>query len=378
MGILTSIAVLGAYSLKQTAKTKYCATVRGGFTSASFKNYRLPTSIVSALVSAGIHSLAKSTWETYKTAERHLQRCEGDTGVKIRFPMDDRMILAYVGWLISVRKVSAVSIKKYLSGLRTVHLKNGCLPKNLRPDIVNSIIKGREQEEIKDKVPRLAMTIPVLKLLKKLITMSEWSLERKRRMWVVCCLAFHGSFRIHELLSKDKHSFDPTTTLLGRDVKLIKTTLDGRSEEILVVHLKSPKEDHLGQGVRVELFSTDTFSCPVEAWKRWRSLVKGSPCPTKPVFTTEEETCMTGRIFNEEIKTFLGRFINYDHGKYLSHSFCSGMASMMASAGYRDEDIMRQGRWNSRAFLTYCKTGRAIRLREQRELARTLANISKC
>ena len=53
MDILTSIAVLGVYSLKQTAKTKYCATVRGGFTSASFKNYRLPTLIVSALVSAG-------------------------------------------------------------------------------------------------------------------------------------------------------------------------------------------------------------------------------------------------------------------------------------------------------------------------------------
>ena len=128
---------------------------------------------MNALVSAGNHSLAKNTWESYRTAERHIQRCEADTRVKIRFPMDDRMILAYVGWLMSVRKVSAASIKKYLSALRTVHLKNGYLPRNLRPDIINIIIKGREQEDHKEKVPRLTMTLPVLKLLKKLKSLSD-------------------------------------------------------------------------------------------------------------------------------------------------------------------------------------------------------------
>ena len=331
---------------------------------------------MTALVSAGNQSLALNTWETYKTAERHLERCERDTGVRMRFPMTNRMILAFIGWLITVRKVSSVSINKYLSGLRTVHLKKGSMPGNLRPEIVKAIIRGREQEEKRDKPPRLAMTLPVLKLLKKLITMTSWTLEKKRLLWTVSCMAFHGSFRIHELLSRDPKSFDPTTTLLGRDVRLVKTNLDGTPEELLVVHLKSPKEDHLGQGVKVELFSTGTFSCPVAAWKAWRGLTKGSPNPTKPVFRNPDGTCLTGRDFNKNVKQLLGQYINYDEKKYTSHSFRAGVASMMALAGYKDEDIMRQGRWNSRAFLLYCKTGRVNRLREQRDLAKTLSDLS--
>ena len=201
-------------------------------------------------------------------------------------------------------------------------------------------------------------------------------MEKKRLLWVVCTFAFHGSFRIHELLSKDVNSFDETSTLLGKDVKLIKTKLDGTEEELLMVHLKSPKEEKLSRGVRVELFSTGTFSCPVKAWKRWTALVKGSHDPLKPIFRFSSGKCLSGSIFNTELKALLGKYFNYDEGKYLSHSFRAGMASMMALAGYTDETIMRQGRWNSNAFLVYCKTGRANRLRDQRELARNLASIS--
>ena len=68
----------------------------------------------------------------------------------------------------------------------------------------------------------------------------------------------------------------------------------------------------------------------------------------------------------------LGKFVNYDQKKYLSHSFRAGFASMMAAAGFSDESIMRQGCWHSEAFLVYCKTGRGSRLREQRDLARAL------
>ena len=206
-----------------------------------------------ALVSASNHSLALNTWSTYKTAENHLKRCEADMGVQIRFPMDDRMILTFVGWLLTVRKVGAASIKQYLSGLRTVHLKNGFLPGNLRPEIVKSIIRGKEQQESKTRIPRLAMTFPMMKLLKTLCSMSSLSIEMKKMIWVVACMAFHGSFRIHELLSRSQNVFDPDTPLLGNNVRLVKTKVDGEIEEILVVHLKSPKEEAIRKGVNVKL-----------------------------------------------------------------------------------------------------------------------------
>ena len=321
------------FSPQKSQRTKYSSNVKGGFTASTFSNYRLPTSIVSALVSASNHSLALNTWATYKTAENHLRRCENDTGIAIRFPMTDRMVLAFIGWLITVRKVSAASIKQYMSGLRTVHLKRGILPGNLRPDIVNSILRGREQEESKTKNPRLAMTIPILKLLKKLLSLGKLSLEMKRMVWVICCLAFHGSFRIHELLSKQTEAFDQTTTLQGKDLRLVKTQIDGAAEEMLVIHLKSPKEEHLSGGVNVELFSTGTFSCPVEAWKKWRKVSTNNICPTKPVFRKIDGRCNTGADFNKELKKHLGEFIDYDQKRFLSHSFRAGMASMMATNG---------------------------------------------
>ena len=77
-------------SPKRSIKTKFSATVRGGYTAKSFKDYRLPTSMVTTLVGASNQSLALNTWSSYRTAENHLIQCEKDTGIKMRFLMDDR------------------------------------------------------------------------------------------------------------------------------------------------------------------------------------------------------------------------------------------------------------------------------------------------
>ena len=65
---------------------------------------------------------------------------------------------------------------------------------------------------------------------------------------------------------------------------------------------------------------------------------------------------MTGARFNTELKKLLGKYIDYNKSMFLGHSFRAGFASMMASAGYSDQEIMRQGRWHSSAFSAYCKT----------------------
>jgi hypothetical protein len=233
------------------------------------------------------------------------------------------MILAFVGWLISARKVSSASISQYMSGLRTVHLKHGVMPGNLRPDIVTAIIRGRGNDEavLKRKIPRLAMTTPVMRLLKALLTRSKMLHARKRLIWSIGTIALAGSFRIHELLSRETASYDPTSTLLGCDIRLQEVTVDGEKEQVLVVNLKAPKEDKLGQGVKVELFATGTFSCPLSAWLKWRRVARVPLCPTKPVFRASDGSCMTGNLFNRDIKSLLGKVIDYDEKRYLSHSF---------------------------------------------------------
>ena len=82
----------GIYSPKKSTRVKYCPNVHGGFTNATFQNYRLPCSIVNAVVGASNKSLALNTWSNYKTAENQLLKCELDTGIKMRFPMTERKV----------------------------------------------------------------------------------------------------------------------------------------------------------------------------------------------------------------------------------------------------------------------------------------------
>ena len=89
----------GNYSPKPATKTKYCSQVRGGFTPSTFKDYRLPTSMVTALVGASNKSLALNTWANYRTAEAQLKKCETETGIQMRFPMDERQ--SFVIWKFS-------------------------------------------------------------------------------------------------------------------------------------------------------------------------------------------------------------------------------------------------------------------------------------
>ena len=122
---------------------------------------------------------SKSTWSSCKSAESHLKR-ELDTGVRIRFSKDNRMILACVGWLIAKRGESSTSISQYLSGLRMVHMRHGVPLVNLRPEIVQPIIKGRANKgSMNLKVLRMAMTTQVMRLLTFLLTNSSLQLEQK-------------------------------------------------------------------------------------------------------------------------------------------------------------------------------------------------------
>ena len=181
----------------------------------------------------------------------------------------------------------------------------------------------------------MAMTNAVMKLVRFLLIKSNMALERKRLIWTVCTCAFRGSFRVHELLSRREDEFDPLTTLLGSDVNLCKVVIDGVTENVLKVSLKHPKEDTLGKGVVVELFSTDTCDCPVAAWKKWRVVSKVAMSRVGPVFRLPSGACYTGNQFNKDIKSLLSPHINYDEKRFLSHSFRAGMASMMAAAGYQ-------------------------------------------
>ena len=84
------------------------------------------------------HSLSKSTWSSYKTAERLLAMCQKDEKRRMELPLTEEDIVVFIGWLIDVRKVKAATISGYLSGLRQLHTAKGIEAPNIRTELVNS------------------------------------------------------------------------------------------------------------------------------------------------------------------------------------------------------------------------------------------------
>ena len=350
----------------------------GAYTVRTFKKHNLPASVIVALVAAANFSLAAGTFKSYGTAERHIIRCEKETKVKMRFPFGDKETLTYIGWLIGSRKVSAKTVEKYLAGLRMVHMKEGYNVPALRPDIVKAILTGLAQKERLDlrlgkKAERLPVTISVLDLIRHELIKSPWPIARKRMMLTVCYLAFFGSFRIHEILAREKMVFDVQTTLLGNNLKI--EFWPEKKTKVLKIWLKSPKELKNGTGVMVEIFPTNNYLCPIKALEKWRRSSKIAKTEVKPVFRHEDGSNYTGREFNEDLKKLLGKHLDYKQGKILSHSFRAGLATMMAKSGYSDEEVMRTGRWNSAAFLSYCKLGRVRRMAIAQEMAERFSKL---
>lgn len=325
----------------------------------------------------GNFSLAKSTWSTYATAENHVASCNREMETNLSFPFSVGDILTYIAWLVDRRKVRAKTVQVYLSGLRMAHLRHGCYNTNLRPEIVTVLVTGMKQrdllvDKLTGKTGRAAITVHLLRVIRSRLRRSQWPMWRKRLVWLVCSLAFNGSFRVHELLSRRPDEFDPTSTLLGRDVKFASNMVEGGVVRCAKLHLKAPKEVRLRQGIFVDLFPTDSFLCPVTALAKYLHDPAMPIVEDRPFFRTLGGKGYTGRTFNADLKILLEGQVDYSAGTISSHSFRAGLATEMARVGYSDADIMTIGRWHSSAYLQYIKSDRVKRMRIGQQLAKTL------
>ena len=184
----------------------------------------------------------------------------------------------------------------------------------------------------------------------------NWPIEEKRLFWAVATLAWSGSFRIHELLSKEEVNFDPQTTLVWKNVKLGSVIVQKEKLEVLKVHIKSPKIDRIGAGDDIEVFQLNNFMCPIKAMKKYKQVSKIKEEPDMPVFRLSSGGCMTGKGMNKRLDILTqGLEKLVPGGVVKSHSFRSGVASEMARRGHNSEEIKGVGRWNFEAYLSYVK-----------------------
>ena len=132
--------------------------------------------------------------------------------------------------------------------------------------------QGHEDDDIdRDDVGRMPVLVEHLELLWELLPLDKsMSVNEKSAFWAICVLAFFGSFRMTEILSKNARTIDPRTELLKRDIEILERKVGHKRVKFLRVHLKSPKECRGNkQSIKVEVFSTGNKFCPAEAFKKY-------------------------------------------------------------------------------------------------------------
>ena len=284
-------------------------------------------------------ALSDNTKSQYNTAVGHIERAASKLDTDMSLPFDLSKTLNYVGFLLYERGVCAKTVNQYLSAVRMLHLCQGLDISCLRPPIVSLILRGREHWEnvektLKQKPKRHAVTLKMMEYIKRAISEMPWTDEKILRVWAICCLLWNGSLRIHELLGKNKHEFDPLTTLCKEDIEIISERVGRESATLIRLHIKSPKERRIGTGVKLEIFENKTYCCPVRAWQKWRSEVVLDD--GLPVFR-EEGSCFTGADFNRILTDLTSSFTDNTDGVIRPHSFRSGMASLMGLRGFSDK-----------------------------------------
>jgi len=352
--------------------TKYGTS--GSCTATLLEETGLPTKRRESLAKYMNQGLSQKTWSSYRTAERMWRTCEKENKTKMELPWGQKETLLFIDWLMTDRKVSAATVNAYLAGVKKLHEIRGLEEPKLRSGLINQIIKGKKNEEAVNKrnldnKGRLPVTLTVLKILKETIRKSQLHLDMKLLVWAVSTVAFHGSFRIHEILCRVEGEYDPDFTLLDSDVKIkIFKNDKGQERKVLLVSVKCPKEDKAGKIVIVDVYETDGPTCPVKAFCRWinRRDPEGSPV----LFRGNDGIPLTGRKFNSHLRQLLGPHIDYEKGKITAHSFRSGIPSLLGQLGHSEDDIKAVGRWSSRSFEHYLKLPRTSRADIAQKLGR--------
>ena len=344
------------------------------YSADSFKDLQISVSWKDALARVANHSLAVSTWSSYNTAARMLQKCELETGSSMGFPLAESQVLIFIAWMIE-RGLAASTMDSYLAGIRQTHLASGENLPLLRTPLIKQILEGKKHLDSIDKrlhlkPVRLPVTPDVMKLLKGEIKDSGLDPELKLLLWSVATLAFSGAFRIHELLARKESSFDPIFTLLSTDLSLKTLRINKDEVQILQVRIKSEKADRVGADTIVDVYQSGGPLCPVKAFNKW-NLLRKNWGDELPAFMDRSGKPLTGAKLNTYLKKFLGKYFDYKKGGISCHSFRAGITSLVANLGFAEQEIQALGRWSSQAYNAYIKLPRTRRL----EMARKIGGL---
>ena len=196
------------------------------------------------------------------------------------------------------------------------------------------------------------ISIPFLRLLSHAIS-KHWKGNKEDGLvfWTICKIAFWGTFRVGELLSEDTTMFSPESDMLGSDVLWM-------SDTSLALWIRDPKISK-EYGDVIEIWKTPQFPDLdpwLSFWKYWQK--RRTYSLSLPLFLPADGLAFSHKYFNECFKYLISHYsaeIQTDRNEWTGRSFRPGLASVLQTAGFSDEEIKKWGRWSSSAFLLYTR-----------------------
>ena len=325
-------------------------------------------------------ALANNTKSNYQSVKNNIKRCEETMSCDLSFPWNEpKKTITFLAYLLLTRKVKASTANCQLSAVRMAHLELGLDSPTLRDPVVKLLLKGTEHWEkvsieLSEKVTRTPVIWETMLAIKRITFEVNWPLWQKDLFLAVCCLLWSGSLRVHEALSRCLDTYDPQTTLLGRDIRLTTVKAGGSEREIIQITIKSPKEDRVGNGTTLEIFGNGTFLCPMKAMKHYITSKGGLTKikSDKPFFLQKNNKCYTGKCFNSHLSQVTAGITDSTGTVIRSHSFRAGVPSQLARLGVSSEVIKGVGRWSSDAYKSYCKLGITKRMNMVDQISKDL------
>ena len=240
------------------------------------------------------------------------------------------------------RSLSYATISTYLSSLRLQHIELGFRPTPEMP-LLRLLLKGIKRHKGAHSHPkRKPITLPLLKALKSALRLSSFSAHDQVMLWAAFTTAFFGFLRASEFCSAYQSTFNPTTTLLVRDVAL--------SSDVAVLSIKASKADQFRRGCEVRLAKSGKSVCPFRSLHRHLSQCNDR---NRPLFQFSYGRYLTRQIFSDIVKSLLPS--SCDKSEYSSHSFRIGAATAAADKHAPAWLIKALGRWSSNCYEQYIR-----------------------
>jgi len=298
-----------------------------------------------------IAAYSTSTWKKADSAVANFEKFKAETKTKFTWPLTDEAVIEFCKWAGTKNYFSPNTTRAYISTFKFIHKLNNWNTDVCENFLAKSLIRGAENinSPITKQRHRLAMTLPLLKLLGHHISKQNWSNKNKQVIWTASCTAFFGTLRMGEILVLDSNNFDPRFTLTWQDVKSYK--------ECWILHIKSPKSRKIG-GEFVNIFKFEGQNCcPFSAISTLKKMSEFEVSNNLPVFRLDNGKYLTKPVFNETISNLLAHLTGISEKTVSGHSFRAGIPSILGKTLPANNEISKEwGRWKSQSCMLYARS----------------------